>query len=47
MMVPLVNDSMHEFLESFSVAVGLSCNHSGVMLGQSFATILITDDDSK
>ena len=46
-MVPLVNDSMHEFLESFSVAVALSCNHSWVLLGQSLATVLIADDDSK
>ena len=46
-MIPLVNDSTHEFLESFSVAIGLSCNHSGVLLGQNLATVLITDDDSK
>jgi len=46
-MVPLVNDSMHEFVESFSVAIGLSCNHSGVLLGQSLATVLVMDDDSK
>ena len=46
-MVPLVNDSMHELLESFYVAIGLSCNHSGVLLGQSLATVLISDDDSK
>ena len=46
-MIPLENDSMHEFLESFSVAIGLSCNHSGVLLGQSLATVLVTDDDSK
>ena len=46
-MIPLVNDNTHEFLESFSVAIGLSCNHSGVLLGQSLATVLISDDDSK
>ena len=46
-MIPLVDDSIREPLESFSVAISLSCNQSGVLLGQSLTTIVINDDDSK
>lgn len=47
MMIPVVNDNIHEPLESFSVALSLSCNQSGVLLGQRLATVVINDDDSK
>ena len=46
-MIPVVNDNIHEPLESFSVALSLSCNQSGVLLGQRLATVVINDDDSK
>ena len=46
-MIPLVDDSIREPLESFSLAISLSCNQSGVLLGQSLATVVINDDDSK
>ena len=46
-MIPVVNDRIREPLESFSVAISLSCNQSGVLLGQSLATVVINDEDSK
>ena len=46
-MIPLVDDSIREPLESFSVTISLPCNQSGVLLGQSLASIVINDDDSK
>ena len=44
-MVPILNDSITEPLESFTAMLSLPLGSMGVTLGASTATVSITDDD--
>ena len=44
-MVPIVNDTVNELPESFTATLSLLPGSTGVMLGASTATVVITDDD--
>lgn len=45
--IPITNDEILEAEESFTVLLSAPSTERGVMLGQSSATVVITDDDSK
>ena len=44
-MVPIVNDAINELTEKFTAMLSLLPGSTGVMLGASTATVVITDDD--
>jgi len=44
-MVPIVNDAVNELTEEFTATLSLLPGSTGVMLGASTATVVITDDD--
>ena len=45
--IPITNDEILEAEESFTVVLSAPSTERGVVLGQSSATVVITDDDSK
>ena len=45
--IPITNDEILEAEESFTVLLSAPSTERGVVLGQSSATVVITDDDSK
>jgi len=44
-MVPIMNDAVNELAEEFTATLSLLPGSTGVMLGASTATVVITDDD--
>ena len=44
-MVPIVNDAVNELADEFTAMLSLLPGSTGVMLGASTATVVITDDD--
>ena len=45
--IPITNDEILEAEESFTVLLSVPSTERGVVLGQSSATVVITDDDSQ
>ena len=45
--IPITTDEILEAEESFTVLLSAPSTERGVVLGQSSATVVITDDDSK
>ena len=47
MLIPLLNDTVPEVPEHFSVALSMTAPQAGVILTPDNATVIISDDDGK